>query len=140
MRDDVGIVITCILIGSFMARKIYSIGKTFIIYVKLRANGYITQGTVTKIDRKPLTLISRGGDAPVFKFQTSSRQIVEGVPLNCVYCSPSFYKIGERYTLFYDNSDPKNFMIKKWTEIWLLAFVFLVYFGFFAISVWGIIK
>lgn len=140
MKDETGIVITCILIGFFMAVNIYNIAKKMILYFKLRANGERAEGTVKKIDGKPLTLLSRGGSAPIFEFQTLSNDVIEGVALNSVYSTPSFYGVGDRCTLFYDSLNPRNFIVKSWTELCMLSFILITFFGFFAMCIWGIIK
>jgi len=108
MTDETGVKVACFLFAIFFLTIIFSTSKKLLLYFKLIRNGQKTSGTVIDTDSKPITLFSRGGDAPVIEFKTFSEEVIRKIPDNITYSNPSFYQIGEQCEIYYELSNPMN--------------------------------
>ena len=139
MDDKTGIIIACSIILLIGLRLLYSSIIALSFYYRLRSNGQRTKAVISGLEHKKLTLLSRGGDAPVLTFQANS-QTVSGVAVNSIYSDIGFYKIGTHVEIYHDKDNPVLFVIKNRKEQILAIFILLVSLFVLTISIWGIIK
>ena len=139
MDDKTGIIIACSIILLIGLRLLYSSIIALSFYYRLRRNGQRTKAVISGLEHKKLTLLSRGGDAPVLTFQANS-QTVSGVAVNSIYSDIGFYKIGTHVEIYHDKDNPVLFVIKNRKEQILAIFILLVSLFVLTISIWGIIK
>lgn len=81
----------------------------------LKTKGKKALGTVKYLRRTG----NRGEVSPVFKYlavEDDTNKELFGVPVNSISSTPSFYKLGSSYTLYYKASEPAKFVVMKWTE------------------------
>lgn len=79
---------------------VYFALSKIIVFVKIKKTGIKTVGKVEKIIDPEFSILSGTAYVPVFTFMVDGDEIT-GIARNSVRSSPSFYKEGKTYTVYY---------------------------------------
>ncbi len=94
---------------------------------KLMSEGGTASGTVVKMEHS-----SSRSYYPIINFQASAGQIVEG--RSRVGSSPPQFTAGQTVQVFYDKSNPKNWILNSWLDLYFLPTLFGAFSGGLALA------